>query len=230
VAGWQSTPVSSDTYFGEYARLMYPGAVAAEVAPALEELSSAEEIFMSALGAPTIHRLWADPLDPARLPALEAKTAQLQKARLLANSAQERLERALQMKGDPATLKSLLLASRMFDYLGMKNLYAIEWSGYFKKLKESPTPELIDLYLRIQMEAQDHGMIADLIDAITGLREQYRTAWLEESTDFRLGAALSRWDAEAQYWRTLQARIPEVSRGYRKGEPFPSIDVIRPKR
>ena len=230
VAGWQSTPVESDTFFAAYARQMYPAAVAAEVAPGLEELSSAEEIFERALRGPTIHRLWTDPLDPARLPRLEANAEQLRKARLLSNSAQERFARALRMHADPATLKCLLLAARMFDYLAMKNLYAVEWSGYFRELKQNPSPELIDLYLGIQIATQDHGMLADLMDAITGLRERYREAWLEESTSYRLGTALARWDAECEYWRAMQARVPEVQRAFRKGEPLPSIDALRPRR
>src|ERR1035437_1796945 len=44
VAGWQSEPVNSNTFFGDYAAQMYPAAVAAEVAPALEELATAEEL------------------------------------------------------------------------------------------------------------------------------------------------------------------------------------------
>lgn len=228
VAGWQSAPLQSGTFFEEYARQMYPIAIAAEVAPALEELSSAEEIFSTALEGPTIHRFWTDPLAPDRLPRLEAHEAQLRKARLLANSAQERLQRALSMNGDAVTLKSLLLGARMFDYLGMKSLYAVEWSRYFRQLKDNPRPELVRLYLDSQIAAQNHGMLADLLDAITELREEYREAWLEESTPYRLGTALARWDAECEHWRAMQARVPEVIRGYKNGEPLPSIDSLRP--
>ena len=230
VAGWQSAPLDSNTYFAGYSRLMYPAAVAAEVAPALEELSSAEEIFQQALGGPTMHRFWADPLDPARLPQLEARRDDLHKARLLAESADERLQRALRMKGDPATLECLLLAARMFDYLGMKNLYAIEWAGYFRQLKETPTPDLISLYISHQIGAQNHGMLGDLMDTVTGLRERYRKAWLEESTTYRMGTALARWDAENEYWRAMQVRAGQLPRGRKAGEPFPSIEALRPVR
>ncbi len=191
-------------------------------------MSSAEQIFTKALGGPTIHQLWADPLDPARLERLEANRDDLRKARLLAESAQVRLQRALKMQGDPVTLQSLLLGARMFDYLGMKSLYATEWADYFRKLKGNPEPELVSFYLSTQIAAQDHGMLADLTDLITELREEYREAWLQESTSYRLGTALARWDAEAEYWRSMQVRVPRVVRGYKKGDPFPSIDVLRP--
>ncbi len=230
VAGWQGEPIDAATYFDEYCRQMYPAAVVAEVAPALEELSSAEQIFTKALGGPTIHQLWMDPLEPSRLELLQNSKEELRNARLLSESAQVRLQRALRMQGDPVTLRSLLLAARMFDYLGMKNLYATEWADYFRKLKNNPDPELVSFYLRTQIAAQDHGMLADLMDLITELREQYREAWLEESTSYRLGTALARWDAECEYWRSMQARIPQIVRGYKQGEPFPSVDILRPSR
>ncbi len=228
VAGWQTEPVDGATYFDAYCRQMYPQAVAAEVAPALEELSTAEEIFEKVLSGPTIHRFWADPLDPVRLERLTANRDELRKARLLAESAQVRLQRALRLHGDPVTLQSFLLGARMFDYLGMKNLFVVEWADYFRQLKGNPDPELMDLYLSTQMGSQTHGMLADLMDAITGLRELYRTAWLEESTSYRLGTALARWDAECEYWRSVQVRLSQVREGYKKGGTFPSIDSLRP--
>jgi hexosaminidase len=228
VAGWQSDPVDANTYFSEYCRQMYPAAVAAEVAPALEELSSAEQIFTRVLGGPSIHRFWDDPLEPARLERLQANRDEIRKARLLAESAQLRIRRALRNNGDPVSLQSILLASRMFDYLGMKNLFATEWADYFKLLKDNPDPELIGFYLNTQIASQDHGMLADLMDSITELRDEYKDAWLTESTEYRLGTALARWDAECEYWRGMQVRVPQVSRSYKKGEPFPSIESIRP--
>lgn len=230
VAGWQSDPLDSGTYFNDYCRQMYPAAVAAEVAPALEELSSSQEMFSSILQGSTIHRLWADPLEPASLERLQTRRDDLRKARLLAESAHMRLQRALKLQGDPATLRSLVLAARIFEYLGMKNLFAVEWADYFRRLKDNPEPELIRLYLNTQIAAQDHGMLADLMDSITGLKEHYQKAWLEESTTYRMGTALARWDAECEYWRAMQARIPQIVHGYKKGEPFPPIDVLRPPR
>ena len=227
VAGWQSAPVDEAAFFAEYAGQVYPAAVAAEVAPALEELSSAEEIFMKVLEGPTIHRFWADPLEPGRLKRNEACEEELIQARLLANGAEERLRQALKLKGDPATLQSFLLSARMFDYLAMKNLYAVEWARYFRLLKENPSPDLVEVYVAITMATQDHGMLADLMDAITGLRESYREAWLTESTSYRLGTALARWDAECQQWREMQARIHEMLDARKPGDPFPSIEVLR---
>jgi hypothetical protein len=230
-AGWQSEPVDSNTFFADYAAQMYPAAVAAEVAPALEELSTVEEMFEKLLQNTTQHAFWGDPLEPSRLARLEKNQAELRKARLLAESAQERLNRAQRLApGDP-TLNSPLLAARLFDYLGMKCLYAVEWAGYFRELKTNPDPKLVTLYIGIQMNAQDHGMLADLREAISGLKEPYRHAWLEEATPYRLPSALLRWDAEWSYWQAVQQGVVnQVLHGWSKGEPFPSIAVIRPKQ
>ena len=80
-----------------------------------------------------------------------------------------------------------------------------------------------------QMNAQDHGMLADLRETISGLKEPYRQAWLEEATPYRLPSALLRFDAEWLYWQGVQQAVTDkVLHGRKRGEPFPDIGVIRP--
>jgi hypothetical protein len=230
-AGWQAEPVDTNTFFADYTAQMYSPDVAAEVAPALEELSTAQEIFWKVFSGATQLAFWNDPLEPGRLARLEKHQAELHKARLLAGSAQERLARARRLAPADPTLNSLVLAARMFDYLGMKWLYAVEWADYFRQLQANPDTKLVDLYIGNQMNAQDHGMLADLRDAISGLKEPYRLAWLEESTPYRLPGALMRFDLEWLYWQAVQQAVTDkIPHGRSKGEPFPSIAVIRPAR
>lgn len=229
-AGWQSGPVDTNSFFADYSALVYPAAEAAEIAPALEELSTVEEMFENILANTTWHGFWRDPLDPNYLARLEKRQADLHKARLLAGDAEEHLLRAQKMAPKDPTLKSLLIAARLFDYLGMKCLYAVEWAGYFRELKANPDQKLVTLYIGIQMNAQDHGMVADLIDKISGLQEPYREAWFEESTPYRLGTAMARWDAEEQHWIDTWHRLEHLLRNHKKDEPFPSIDVLRVER
>jgi hypothetical protein len=229
-AGWQAEPVDPNSFFADYCQQMYPAPVAAEVAPALEELSTVEERFENLLQSTTVHTFWRDPLEPGYLSLLEKNQAELRQARLLAESAQEHIGRALRLAPNDPTLKSLLLAARLFDYLGMKSLYAVEWAGYFRQLQTNPDPKLVTLYIGIQMNAQDHGMLVDLRDTISGLRESYRLAWLEEATPYRLPTALAHWDAEMDYWQAVQQHVVEqVLQSWRKDKPFPAIAVIRPK-
>lgn len=41
----------------------------------------------------------------------------------------------------------------------------------------------------------DHSFLTDLMD---GIKPAYRSEWLKESTPYRPGTALARWDAEYQ--------------------------------
>src|SRR5205823_3231297 len=116
-AAWQPERVDTNSFFRDYCAVAYPAAVAAEIGPALEELSTVEEIFEEVLKETTQESFWADPLAPGHLKKLQAGEQQVRRARLLAESAQERVQRAMRKSSD-ATLGSLLLAARMFDYLG----------------------------------------------------------------------------------------------------------------
>jgi hypothetical protein len=227
-ASWQPEPVSTNSFFRDYCAVMYPAA-AVEIATALEELSTVEEIFEHVLGNTTQSAFWADPLAPGHLKKLQAGEGEVRRARLLAESAQERVQGAMRKSSDP-TLKSLLLAARLFDYLGMKSLYALEWADYFRQLKENPKKELVTLYIGNQMNSTTYGMLTDLREMISELREEYREAWLEEATPFRLQSALYRWDAEWDYWTAMQRLLTQqVFQGWKEGEPFPPLESIRPK-
>ena len=230
VAGWQTGPVDTNRFFADYAALTYPAAVAAEVAPALEDLSTVEEMFERLLDDGTQFGFWADPLEPGRLAKLEARQTECRQARRLAESAEERLLRAVRLAPDDPTLPSLLLSARLFDYLGMKRLYAVEWAGYFRELQANPDPKLVSLYLGNQMNAQDHGMLADLVDASSGLREPYREAWLAESTPYRLGSALARWDGETEFWRATWLRLKRLLQTRSPDQPSPSLEALRAPR
>ena len=227
-ASWQAAPVNTNTFFREYCAVMHPAA-AADLAPALEELSTAQEIFQTVLSNTTQSAFWSDPIAPGALKKMQVGEAKLRRARLLAESAQERLQRALRKSSDP-DLKSYLVSAKLFDYLGMKCLYALEWSDYFKQLKENPKKELITLYLGNQMNSTTYGMLTDLREMISELREQYRAAWLDEATPFRLQSALYRWDTEWDYWTAVQKLlVTQVFQGWKEGEPFPALEKIRPK-
>ena len=229
-ASWQPEPVNTNSFFSDYCAVVYPAAVAAEIAPALEELSTVEEIFEHVLQNTTQSAFWADPLAPGHLKRLQAGEKDVRRARLLAESAQERIQRAMRLSSDP-TLKSLLVAARQFDYLGMKSLYTLEFAEYFRQLRENPKKELVQLYCGNQMNSTTYGMLADLREMISELREDYRQAWLDEATPFRLQSALYRWDAEWDYWTAVQKLlVQQVFQGWKEGEPFPPLESIRPKR
>lgn len=229
VASWQNDRVDTNTFFTNYCAYTYPPEVAAEVAPALEQLSTVEEIFERVLSNTSQSAFWADPLAAGQLAKIQKGEKELRRARILAEDAQEHLQRAMRYSNDP-TLRSYLVAARMCDYLGMKCLYALEWSNYFKEIKADPRKELVSLYIGNQMNSTTYGMIGDLQEFISELRGQYRDVWLEEATPFRLQTALYRWDNEWQYWNSVRRLVIEkVLHAWKPGEPFPPLETIHPK-
>ncbi len=228
-ASWQAERVNTNTFFAVYCSNTYPPSVAGEVAPALEQLSTVEEIFEKVLATTSQSAFWADPLAPGQLKKIKAGERELRRARLLAEAAQKHLQRAMAASNDP-TLHSYLVSAHMCDYLGMKCLYALEWSDYFQQLKENPTKELVSLYIGNQMNSTTYGMIGDLQEFISETRGQYRDAWLDEATPFRLQSALYRWDNEWQYWNSVRRLVIEkVLHSWKPGEPFPPLETIHPK-
>jgi hexosaminidase len=229
VAAWQSTPVDQDQFFSDYAIQLYSLAVADEAAAGLASLAKSQEAFSTALGGPTMLRFWDDPFEPARLKRLQDRESELRQARLWAGEAEAHFAKALDLKGDPASLSSLLLGARMLDHLGMKNLYAVEIARYFQMLGPGAPREKVNLLLRIQTASHNHGLIQDLMDSTTELKELYRQAWLAEYQTYRLGTALEKWDAEFQYWWKMQKGIQDVIGGLESGEPVPPLEAFRPK-
>ncbi len=230
VAPWQSSPVDQEQFLSDYARQMYPPAVAAEAAAGLTALAKSQETFSRALRGPTMLTFWDDPFEPNRLKRLQEREKELRQARLAAEDAVAHLAKALELKGDPASLSSLLLGARMLDHLGMKNLYAVEIAAYFRTLGTDAPREKVNLLLRTQTASHNHGLIQDLMDSTTELKELYRQAWLSEYQTYRLGTALGKWDAEFQYWWKMQKKVQDIVGSLKPGEPLPPLESFRPGR
>jgi hypothetical protein len=228
-ASWQSRIVNTNSFFSDYCAAMYPAPAARAVAKAMAELSDAEQKFETVLKDGTQYSFWADPLAPGQLKKMQSGQAELRQARILAEDADVLIQHAMKVCDDP-NVRSMLVAARQFQYLGMKCLYALEWAKYFDELKANPRKELVTLYIGNQMNSTTYGMLTDLREMISELREQYRDAWLDEAMPFRLQSALYRWDAEWDYWTAVQKLVVQkVLHSWKEGEPFPAIDVIRPK-
>jgi hexosaminidase len=206
VAAWQSVPVNRTKFLEEYCDQVYPHAIAVDVAAALSESAGSEVLLSRVLENPngqTMYAFWDDPFTAASLQHSQAHESELRQARLLAEDAEEHLDRAMRVSSDATALRSLILGTRMLDYLGMKKLYAVELAGYFDKARTDSTYVTV-----LRREGSlDHAFAADLMDEITTLRPQYERAWREEYTPYRLGTALGRWDAEYQFWRNVQMRL-----------------------
>ncbi len=229
VAAWQTEPVDREKFFADYSAALYPASVAPDVAAALEALTLAQQKLMAALGRETMFRFWDDPLAPAVLERATKHRDELRECRLLAEQAQEHLDRALGTVSPAGGLSSLRLGARMLDYAGMKYIYTADLASFFPKMGPRPSREDVDFYLGRQASARNHSRLADLMDTITEMREEYRLAWDAEYIPYRRQAALGRWDAEYEYWRRLQARIWEFEAQFKDNDLLPPLQSFRPE-
>jgi hypothetical protein len=171
--------------------------------------------------------LWTDPFAAAMLQKCATHREELRKTRLLAEDAEEHLVPAVRAGGDSTTLNSLLVVSRMLDYAGQRFQTAPELEDMWRKLgAKRPAEEVWWNEWNSQVTYQDHSRLVDLMDAVTELRDAYRSEWLAEYTPYRLASALGRWDAEYEYWRRLQARLETFSQTSHEGETLPSLESL----
>ena len=229
-APWQSSPMNKAAFFSDYAQLMYPAAVAPEVASGLQSLNQSEVTLQKVLGHSTLIAMWKDPFAPNRLKVAQAHREDLRQARLLAEDAAEHLDRALSLGGDPTVLSSLLLASRLVDYAGMRYLYAVETADMWERAAATGVAPGRLWQTLGTVYAQDHSRTSDLMDLSMELKEDYRSNWLSEFTSYRLGMALGMFDAEYLYWHEVQSRLQTAADNLREGQSLPSLDsVLHPR-
>jgi len=227
---WQQERVNRATFFADYCRLVYPASTAAEVAAGLQAMAQAQDLLSAALGGETIFRMWDDPLRPSHLKKYREQRDKLHRSRLLAEEAQTHFITALVQDDATGSLKALLLGARMLGFACMRDLYAVEIEDWHNQLGAHPSNGDAYFDMDTQVAARNHSRLADLMDEATTLREAYREAWLTEYTPWRLGSALGRWDAEYEYWRSLQARIWDALHDFKEGDPFPSLEQLRTAR
>jgi len=229
-AGWQSTPIDRKGFFSEYARLMYSRTIAPEVAAALDDLTASELAAQKVLGDDSMLAFWVNPFDPALYKKSAANQDVLKQTRLLAEDAIEHLDQALSLGGDRGTLSNLLFGAELLDYAGQKFQTAPELSALWRGLgARRPKDDVWWNEWDSQVAYQDHSRLIDLLDAITELRRTYQQEWLAEYTAYRLDSALTRWDAEADFWRKLQVRFVDYSKRSHAGDALPALETLIPK-
>lgn len=226
-AAWQSAPMNRQSFFSDYARLTVPTSAAADFAAALSALSDSETDLEKALGSSTMIALWEHPFVPAYFNRLTAHRQDFHEARIRAEEAEKHLLRAEASGADPASIGSSLVDSRLLDYAGLKFLNTIEIAELWQRAgPRRPNADQWWNGFESQVTYQDHSRVVDLMDAITELRPQYRSAWLAEYTPYRLASALGRWDGEYQYWRNVQERLKAFSDTTHEGEVLPPIQEV----
>jgi hypothetical protein len=172
--------------------------------------------------------LWHSPFAEKLLAQAAAHSADLRESRLLAEGAEDDLLRAQQQGMDARALDSYLVECRLLDYAGLKFQYGVEIEAAWRALGPRPSPGQLENDFDNLVVSQQHGKLADLMEAITELKPQYQQAWLQQYTTFRLAVALGRWDAEYEYWRVLQAKMQNMLDSYDPARGLPSFNSLLP--
>ena len=226
-APWQSAAMDRPHFFSEYAQLMYPAAVAPNIASALSNLAAAETDIQKAIGTQSMFALWEDPFFPAYYIKLATHQQDLQEARLHAEQALEALFQAKSLGAKPASVDNLVIGSELLDYAGQKFQAPLDMTAIWNKFGGiRPDEERWWNEWGSQVTHYDHSYITDLMDRITDLKPQYRAEWLSEYTPYRLGSALGRWDGEYQYWRRVHEKLRHFNDSTRQGGHLPPLDEV----
>jgi hypothetical protein len=136
----------------------------------------------------------------------------------------------LALKGDPYSLSGLVLGAQLLDYAGMRYLYALETAESWQKMGTRPSRRQLDSVLHeLCNGCLVHFPAGDLMDAVTELREDYRTAWLAEYAPYRLGASLGKFDREYLYWYGFSRWLRKLEIGFRDGDTLPQLESHHPE-
>ncbi|HEV2325834.1 MAG TPA: beta-N-acetylhexosaminidase [Terracidiphilus sp.] len=222
-AAWQTEPIQRNSFFADYSRILYPRAIAPDVAHAYTELNAAEQSLQAAVGQETQHAVWEDPFAPRVLSRVREHRNDLRECRLHAEQAEEALYRVLTPEDSDEELRTTLVGARLLDYTGMKYLYALEMEENWATLPPRPTRQQLVDTLSQGFASQVHSRTEDLMVAISELEGAYRRAWLAQYTHHRLREALGRWDAEYQFWRSMQTRVQDLEAGFHDHDALPPL-------
>ncbi|MEO6912150.1 MAG: beta-N-acetylhexosaminidase [Edaphobacter sp.] len=225
-AAWQQAPMQPETFFADYSRIQYPVELAADFSAALTSLDAAETSLQKAIGTETMNNFWKDPFRESSLQDLKAKRKDLHQSRIHAEEALEHLYAIRAAAPDTPHLDTFIVGAQMIDLAAMKFIYAGEISDAWQTLPEHPTREQLMEVLGQGISNHVHSRVMDLMDGITGTKENYKTAWLQQYTPYRMGTALGRWDAEYEFWRHAQSNFEYLREGFKTGDRLPTLQQL----
>jgi hexosaminidase len=119
-------------------------------------------------------------------------------------------------------LDYVAFSARRFDFLGEKAIYAKYISDLYSQAQAnaSKPAQVNDILYRIE---GTNGLIQDMRDHTTWLRNHYQKLWLGENMPYFLGNILLRYDTELDRWQQASDRIVDIRRAYRRTHQLPSL-------
>jgi len=118
-------------------------------------------------------------------------------------------------------------AARRFDFLGQKAIYAKYIPELYSQAQaNSSNPAAVrNILNRI---SSGNGLIQDMRDQTTLLRDMYQKLWLGENRPYFLGNILARYDEELARWEGASSRVNRLKDIYTQRALPPLIDPAQP--
>jgi hexosaminidase len=223
---WQKEPIDRKSFSAQYCRIMYPGK-SAEMSYAFGKMSESEDYLAKCLGRHTLSEMWSDPFSSYNLKNTGMHMSDYKNARLAAEEAQEKLIGAMQSgTGDSAFIRTMLVNCRQLHYTATRFIWAKtivdRWNWIYDLKSKGAKDDLI--YYDINYST--HGLITDMMDYCTMIREEYSEAWLSENMSYRMGTITGRFDSEYLLWRNMYSKIEDYINHKEEKSPRPKFEKL----
>ena len=224
---WQSEPMERNEFMNKYCQIMYPG-ISAQMNNGFKKMAESEASLAKCLGRHTMTESWSDPFSEYHLKHTKEHIDDYRNTRLNAEAAQENFIEALNCRtGDSAFIKTMLVNSRLLDYTASRFIWARtivdRWNWIFNYNPNGKE----DHHQYNDINSAAHGLIVDMMDYCTEIKEEYREAWLSENMKYRMGTMTGRFDSEYLLWRNWYTRLLDYNKRNRIiGSPLKFEDIF----
>jgi hexosaminidase len=206
---WQNEPMDRKSFVGNFCNIMYPEA-SDLMRDAFGKMSESEDLLAKCLGRHSLTEMWEDPFSSYHLKNTGLHLSDYKNARIAAETAQEKLIEALHSGSeDTAFIRTMLVNCRQLDFTASRFIWAktiVDRWNWIYDLKSKGEKDYVMYY---DINYTTHGLIADMMDYCTELKEEYRKAWLSENMSYRMGTITGRFDSEYLMWRNMYTKIAE---------------------
>jgi len=184
-------------------------------------------LYVSNFGGTNNLLFWEDPFSPAAKHDIERLLPVAPELRRTAEDAFSVLARAEKnVPRNADTLKSLEFAALKLDALGLRYQAIGDLSQRYAKVlaTERTNPSEVDGELYAMQGV--NGVLFDLRDYNTKLREMHRELWLDENLSGWLPNMLQLYDRSGDIWQRQILQLEQIKRDYRQGIPLPPAEAL----
>jgi|WetSurMetagenome_2_1015567.scaffolds.fasta_scaffold01323_8 hexosaminidase len=219
VGAWQKEPVDRNEFINNYCRIVYPG-ISDQMSRGFNEMAESEAYLAKCLGRHTLSEMWSDPFSTYHLKNTNSHFEDFKNARISAETAQENLVDALHSQtGDTAFIKILLVNSRLLDYTASRFIWAKTIVDRWNWIYDGKSKGKKDNIMYYDINYSTHGLVVDMMDYCTEIKEEYCRSWLSENMPYRMGTIAGRFDSEYLLWRNIYTKIEDYRNHSDSKEP-----------